>query len=316
MKLSENWLHSWVNYTLPPVELVNQLTMIGLEVEGLSPVAAEFTHVIIGEVRSVQPLPDTEKLKLCQVHINQSVSLNVVCGAPNVAVGQKVAVATPGAKLPDDIKIIETLVRGVKSQGMICSEAELGLSERGEGIMVLEHSAPIGMNLRDYLQLEDLSLEVNVTPNRGDCLSIMGLAREVGVMVRQSVQAVDCQAIHATIPDVFPVTVHIPAACPRYVGRVLRNINPHAQTPTWMRERLRRSGNRCIHPVVDVTNYVLLELGQPMHAFDLAKLNSGIQVRMAVEGETSGTAGRTDGNFGCTNVSHCRSTTFTSDCRA
>ena len=286
MKLSENWLHSWVNYSLPPAELVNQLTMIGLEIEGIEPVAPEFTHVIVGLVLSVQPHPDAEKLKLCQVQINQHITLNIVCGAPNVAVGQKVAVAIHGAELPHDVKVTETTVRGMTSQGMMCSESELGLSERGDGIMILADDAPIGMNLRDYLQLDDVSIEINITPNRGDCLSVLGVARDIGVMTRQPVNAVACTPVPATLPDVFPVKIHATAACPRYVGRVIRAINPHAKTPTWMRERLRRSGHRCIHPVVDVTNYILLELGQPMHAFDLQKLNGGIEVRMARAGES------------------------------
>lgn len=286
MKLSENWLHSWVNYSLTPTELVNQLTMIGLEVEGISPVAPEFTQVIVGLVTAVQPHPNAEKLKLCQVEINQNIMLNIVCGAPNVAAGQKVAVAVHGAELPRDIKVTETTVRGELSQGMICSELELGLSERGEGIMVLADDAPIGMTLREYLQLDDVSIEINITPNRGDCLSVLGMTRDIGVMTRQSVNVVNCDPIPATSTAVFPVNIHAPAACPRYLGRVIRNINPHAKTPTWMRERLRRSGNRCIHPVVDVTNYILLELGQPMHAFDLQKLSGEIQVRMAVDGET------------------------------
>lgn len=286
MKLSENWLHSWVNYSLTPTELVSQLTMIGLEVEGISPVAPEFTQVIVGLVTAVQPHLNAEKLKLCQVQTNQNTMLNIVCGAPNVAAGQKVAVAVHGAELPRDVKVVETTVRGELSQGMICSELELGLSERGDGIMVLAEDAPIGMKLREYLQLDDVSIEINITPNRGDCLSVLGMARDIGVMTRQAVNVVNCNPVPAMLADVFPVKIHTPAACPRYIGRVIRNINPHAKTPTWMRERLRRSGNRCIHPVVDVTNYVLLELGQPMHAFDLQKLTGEIQVRLAKVGET------------------------------
>lgn len=286
MKLSENWLHSWVNYSLTPTELVNQLTMIGLEVEGISPVAPKFSQVIVGLVTTVQPHPNAEKLKSCQVQINQNTTLDIVCGAPNVAAGQKVAVAVHGTELPHDVKVTETTVRGARSQGMICSELELGLSERGEGIMVLAEDAPIGMKLQEYLQLDDVSIEINITPNRGDCLSVLGMAREIGVMTRQTVNLVNCAPVTATLADVFPVKIHAPAACPRYIGRVIRNIHPDAKTPTWMRERLRRSGNRCIHPVVDVTNYVLLELGQPMHAFDLQKLNGEIQVRLAKAGET------------------------------
>jgi len=286
MKLSENWLHSWVNYSLTPTELVNQLTMIGLEVEGVNPVAPEFTHVIVGLVLSVQPHPDAEKLKLCQVQINQLITLNILCGAPNVAVGQKVAVAIHGAELPQNVKVTETLLRGVMSQGMICSEIELGLSERGEGIMILADDAPIGMNLRDYLQLDDVSVEINITPNRGDCLSVLGIARDIGVMTRQPLNPPHYSSVPATLADMLPVKIHATAACPRYVGRVIRSVNSQAKTPTWMRERLRRSGHRCIHPVVDVTNYILLELGQPMHAFDLQKLNGEIQVRMAKAGES------------------------------
>ena len=286
MKLSENWLHSWVNYSLTPAELVNQLTMIGLEVEGMNPVAPEFTHVIVGLVLSVQPHPDAEKLKLCQVQINQFVTLNILCGAPNVAVGQKVAVAIHGAELPQNVKVTETLLHGVTSQGMMCSESELGLSERGEGIMILADDAPIGMNLRDYLELDDVSIEINITPNRGDCLSVLGMARDIGVMTRQPLNSINYSSVPATVADMLPVKIYAAAACPRYAGRIIQAINPQVKTPTWMRERLRRSGHRCIHPVVDVTNYVLLELGQPMHAFDLQKLNGEIQVRMAKVGES------------------------------
>jgi len=285
MKLSERWLREWVNPTYATAELVTQLTMIGLEVEHVAPVAQRLTQVVVGEILTVEPHPQAEKLKICQVNIGDNTPLTLVCGAPNVDVGLRVATALVGAQLPGGT--VEAMrFQGVDSQGMLCSPAELGLGDAHEGIMLLPVEMPIGAELYDCLQLNDVSIEVELTPNRGDCLSVAGIARELGALTRLPVHAAAIPAIEATIDTIFPVTIHEPQACPRYVGRVIENINIQAPTPLWMQERLRRSGLRSINAVVDVTNYVLLEWGQPMHAFDLEKLTGEIQVRNAQADET------------------------------
>jgi phenylalanyl-tRNA synthetase beta chain len=285
MKFSENWLREWVNPPISTNELVTKLTMAGLEVDSAEPVAATFNHIVIGEVLSVDPHPNAKKLKICQVKIGQEAPLPIVCGAPNVHVGMRVPTALIGAQL-NDLKIKNSKLRGVESRGMLCSAQELGLAESSEGLLPLPNDAPIGENVRRYLQLEDVSIEIDLTPNRGDCLGIEGIAREVGVLTRSPVTAIDCSPIAPTLTDTFVVNIQAPEACPRYIGRLLKNVNANAQTPLWMQERLRRCGLRSISAIVDVTNYVLLELGQPMHAFDLAKLSGGIQVRMAKAGES------------------------------
>jgi phenylalanyl-tRNA synthetase beta chain len=285
MKFSENWLREWVNPPISTDELIKQLTMAGLELDSVEPVATSFNKVIIGEVLSVEAHPDAKKLKICKVKVGQEEPLNIVCGAPNVHVGMRAPTALIGARL-GDIKIKKAKLRGVPSFGMLCSAQELGLAESSEGLMPLPENAPIGEDVRRYLQLEDVSIELELTPNRGDCLGVEGIAREVGVLTRSQVTSPDDSPIAATITDTFRVEIHAPQACPRYVGRLIKNINAKAPTPLWMQERLRRSGLRSISAVVDVTNYVLLELGQPMHAFDFACLSGGIQVRMAHAGES------------------------------
>jgi len=283
MKFSENWLREWVN---PPTkQLVQQLTMAGLEVDSVEPVAASFNKVVVGEVISVEPHPDAKKLRLCQVNVGEDEPLNIICGAPNVHVGMRAPTALVGARI-GDMKIKKAKLRGAPSYGMLCSAQELGLAESSEGLMSLPEQAPIGEDIRHYLQLDDASIEIDLTPNRGDCLSIQGIAREVGVLTRCDVNIPKVSPAAATITDTFPVSIIHPQACPHYVGRIIKNINAKAPTPIWMRERLRRSGIRSISAVVDVTNYVLLELGQPMHAFDLTSLSGGIQVRMAQAGES------------------------------
>ena len=280
MQISEQWLREWVNPDTDTDELVARLTMAGLEVDGVSSAASAFTGVIIGEVVSAAQHPDADKLRVCQVNTGTD-TRQVVCGAPNVAAGQKIPFAEVGAVLGPDFKIKKAKLRGVESQGMICSEEELGLAEKSDGIMVLPADAPLGANVRDYLQLNDALIEVDLTPNRGDCLSINGIAREVGVLHKLPVSRPEIPDIAATIDASFPITLEAPEGCPRYLGRVIRNINQNAESPRWMQEKLRRSGIKCIDPVVDVTNYVLMELGQPMHAFDLDKLEGGIHVRYA-----------------------------------
>lgn len=285
MKLSEHWLREWVNPSITAHELAEQLTMAGLEIESVTPVAGKFNHVVIGHVLKAEQHPNADRLRVCEVDVGQAELLNIVCGAANVRAGLKVAVAMIGATLPGDFVIKAAKLRGVPSQGMICSAQELEMQETSEGIMELAADAPIGADFRAWLQLDDHIFDVHLTPNRGDCLSVAGLAREIAVLNRCVLTPPVFKTIAATIPDVFPVAVLDSNACPRYLGRVIRGINPQAQTPLWMVECLRRSGIRNIHPVVDVTNYVLLELGQPLHAFDLAKLTNEIQVRFAHAGE-------------------------------
>jgi phenylalanyl-tRNA synthetase beta chain len=285
MKFSENWLREWVNYALSTQEFVQQLTMTGLEVGGVEPVAIDFEKVVVGEIITVEPHPDAQKLHVCQVNVGEATPLSIVCGAANVAVGMRVPTALIGARL-GQMKIKKTKLRGVPSQGMLCSAQELGLAESSEGLMALPADAPIGEDVREYLQLADVCIEVDLTPNRGDCLSIAGIAREASLLTNSEVTPPDFIQVAATIAETFPVELLNSKACPRYVGRVISQINPQATTPLWMQERLRRSGLRSISAVVDVTNYVMLELGQPMHAFDFTQLYGGIRVRMATVGES------------------------------
>ncbi|NJO16413.1 MAG: phenylalanine--tRNA ligase subunit beta [Thioploca sp.] len=285
MKFSENWLREWVNPQLSTEELVKRLTMSGLEVDQVEPVAMSFNQIVIGEVLTIAAHPHADHLKICQVNVGEDKPLHIVCGAANVQSGMRVPTALMGARL-GDVEIKKSSIRGTTSEGMLCSAKELGLVDSSEGLMILPQDAPIGENLRRYLQLEDVSVALDLTPNRGDCLSVAGIAREVGLLTRCAVTSPDFSPVAATITDTLPVALHHSAACPRYVGRIIKNINVQAITPLWMRERLRRSGLRSISAVVDVTNYVLLELGQPMHAFDLSKLVQGIQVRMAQVGES------------------------------
>lgn len=286
MKFSEQWLREWVNPPITTAELAAQLTMAGLEVDAIEPVAGEFSQVVVGEVIAVHPHPDADKLRVCLVNVGQAEALTIVCGASNVAVGMKVPTAMIGAKLPGDMHIKKSRLRGVESSGMLCSAKELGLAEQAEGLLPLPHEAQPGADVRDALQLNDVSITLGLTPNRGDCLSVAGIAREVAVFNRLRSKSPDTLPAPVTATTTLPVTVAMPAACPRYCGRVIRGINPSAATPFWLQERLRRSGIRSLGLIVDVTNYVLLELGQPLHAFDMGKLAGGIQVRDATAGET------------------------------
>jgi len=289
MKFSESWLREWVNPALSSDELAHQITMAGLEVDGVDPVAGEFSGVIIGEVVECGPHPDADKLQVTKISLGDYSSttvekgelVDIVCGAKNCRLGLKVAVATVGAVLPGDFKIKKAKLRGVPSFGMLCSESEIGLADDSEGIMELAPDAPLGTCVREYLDLDDVTIDVDLTANRGDCLGIKGLAREVGVLNSLEVtEPVITKAI-PTIDDSLTINIEAGDACPRYLGRVIKGINPSATTPLWMVEKLRRCGTRSIDPVVDVTNYILLELGHPMHAFDLAKLDGGINVRFA-----------------------------------
>ncbi|MBE0485461.1 phenylalanine--tRNA ligase subunit beta [Marinobacter sp.] len=284
MKFSEQWLREWVNPSIGSQELMDQITMAGLEVDGFEPVAGDFSGVVVGEVLSVAPHPDADKLRVCQVSDGQQ-TVQVVCGAPNVRDGLKVPFAVVGAVLPGNFKIKKAKLRGQPSEGMLCSESELALSESHDGLMELPADAPVGQDLAEYLKLNDITIDVDLTPNRSDCLSIRGLAREVGVLnslLAEAPEIEPVEAVHSEVPD---IRVQAPAGCPRYLGRILRNVNLQAETPLWMQEKLRRSGVRSIDAAVDVTNYVLLELGQPMHAFDRDEIVGGIVVRMATAGE-------------------------------
>lgn len=286
MKFSEAWLREWVNPKLDTQQLAEQLTMAGLEVDSVEPVAAGFSGVVVAEVLSVETHPDADKLRVCQVAAGEDAPLQIVCGAQNVCAGMKAPLATVGGRMPDDMKIRKAKLRGIVSHGMLCSARELGLSDEHQGLMDLPADAPVGSDLRDYLGLNDVTIDVDLTPNRGDCLGMEGVAREVGALTRTDLTPPAFESVAAAIADQLPIDVQSPEACPRYLGRVIRGIDPNAQTPLWMQEKLRRGGIRSLGPVVDVTNYVLLELGQPMHAFDLKQLSGGIEVRFARAGET------------------------------
>ena len=287
MKFSEKWLREWVNPEISTQELVEKLTMAGLEVDGFEFLGDSFSGVVVGEIIEAEQHPDADKLRVCKVTVGSKSEepLQIICGAPNARKGIKVACAMIGAVLPGDFKIKKAKLRGVASHGMLCSATELKLGEESDGIIELPIDAPIGMDFKDYKDLNDHVIEVDLTPNRGDCLGIRGIAREVGVLTQTKVQEVSPKAFAAEISDTLPITLSASQACPRYLGRVIKGINPQAKTPDWMVQRIERSGVRAIDPVVDVTNYVLLELGHPMHAFDLDVLEGGIDIRMAKPSE-------------------------------
>ena len=284
MKFSEKWLREWVNPPLSTDDLVSQITMAGLEVDGVEPVADKLSQVVVGEIVDTKPHPNADKLQVCLVSKGDE-TVQVVCGAPNARVGLKVPFALVGAKL-DDFKIKKAKLRGVESFGMLCSERELGLSDQHEGLMELPADAPLGSDINDYLGLEDVVIEVDLTPNRSDCLGMVGIAREVGLMNNLDVCSPEISAVPEVISDKVAVNLAAGTHCPRFVGRVLKGVNLSVQSPLWLVEKLRRSGIRAIDPVVDVTNYVMLELNQPMHAYDYDKLTGDITVRAAKPAET------------------------------
>ena len=286
MKFSENWLRTFANPPLTTRELADALTFAGLEVEEIEPAAASFERVVVGEVVAVEKHPGADRLSVCQVNVGVA-PLTIVCGAPNVRPGMKVPTALIGAKLPG-LEITAMNVRGVESHGMLCSEQELGLSAEASGLMSLPPDATVGANVREVLDLEDHIFTTKPTPNRGDCLSILGVAREVAAVTGAKLEAPPAPRIDPAIPDVLAVTLDAPDACPRYCGRLLRGVDATKLTPRWMVTRLERSGIRSISAIVDITNYVMLELGQPLHAFDAARLEGGIQVRRARAGEALG----------------------------
>ncbi len=285
MKFSEAWLREWVDPNMSTETLVHELTMAGLEVDGFEPVAPKFDQVVVGEVLGCEPHPDADKLTVCRVDAGTGEQLEIVCGAPNVRPGMKTPTALVGARLPGGLSIRRAKLRGVESRGMLCSETELGLGDGSDGIMELPAEAPTGADIRDYLELDDTVIDVDLTPNRGDCFSILGIARETAVKSGKTLQWPELPAVDSVIETTFPIDVQAPDACPRFCGRVIEGIDPSAETPRWMKEKLRRSGMRPISPVVDITNYVMIELGQPLHGFDLDTLRDGIIVRLAEKGE-------------------------------
>lgn len=285
MKISESWLREWVNPEIETAALVAQVTMAGLEVDAVEPVAGEFSGVVVGKIVGVTPHPDAEKLRVCQVEGHAEGIKQVVCGAPNAREGLVIPFATIGAKLPGDFKIKKAKLRGVESFGMLCGQTELACGDDDSGLWELASDAPIGADLREYLQLNDNILELDLTPNRSDCLSIRGIAREVSVLNNCAYNALEITDVASDHQEIREVTLAAGTACPRYVGRIIKGVNSTAQSPLWLVEKLRRAGIASLGPVVDVTNYVLIELGQPMHAFDAAKVQGNITVRLASEGE-------------------------------
>jgi phenylalanyl-tRNA synthetase beta chain len=285
MQISEAWLRELVNSPVATKELVDQLTMAGLEVDSVEPAAAEFTGVVVAEVLSIEQHSNADKLKICKVTVGEAEPLQIVCGASNVRVGLKVPAALIGAVLPNDFKIKKSKLRGELSFGMLCSDKELGLASEADGLMELSVDAPVGTDIREYLSLNDSIIELDLTPNRADCLSVEGVAREVAVLNKMSSSAVEFIPVEVNHDSVIDVTVEAKEECPRYLGRLIKSVNSTAETPLWMQERLRRSGLRSLGPIVDVTNYVLLELGQPLHAFDAEKLTGSITVRVSDKNE-------------------------------
>lgn len=280
MKISENWLRTWINPAIDSDTLSDQLTMLGLEVDELAPVAKPFTGVVVGEVLTVEQHPDADRLRVTTVNIGSDEPLQIVCGAPNVRAGMKAPVATIGAILPGDFKIKKGKLRGVESQGMLCGASEIDLEDKIDGLLELPADAPVGVNIREYLKLDDNVIDISITPNRGDCFSIRGIAREVAVINQLQMNEPEIKSVDATITDEKKVVISTDGA-PRYLGRVIKNVNVKAATPEWMEQALARSGIRTHSILVDVTNYVLMELGQPMHAFDLAKIEGTVHVRQA-----------------------------------
>jgi phenylalanyl-tRNA synthetase beta chain len=285
MRVSLDWLQQLVPHGQTPEALARLLTFAGLEVEAIERLAPAFQGVVVGRITECTQHPDADKLRVCKVDVADGTQRQIVCGAPNARVGLVAPVALVGAALPGGLNIKAAKLRGVESQGMLCSAKELGLDEDASGLMELASDAPLGVALSEALALDDTVLALKVTPNRGDCQSMLGVAREVAVLTGTTLRLPDIGVVPASTRDELPVVVEAPADCPRYVGRLVRGIRTDARSPTWLVERLRRAGLRAIHPVVDITNYVMLELGQPMHGFDAATLAGGVVVRHGRAGE-------------------------------
>ncbi len=285
MRFSKAWIDELVDTGLTSSQLSDVITMAGLEVDTVEKVAGDFDHVVIGEVKECANHPNSDHLHVTKVDVGSGELLDIVCGAPNCRAGLKVCVALVGAKLPGDFVIKPAKLRGEPSNGMLCSFKELGVDAPSEGIIELPFDAPLGQDVREYFGWNDEAIEVDLTANRADCLSIIGLAREISVLVNKPYKMPEFTNAKATLSDVFPVKIADTKACPRYYARVFKGLNPKAKTPLWMQEKLRRCGLRSVDAIVDVTNYVMLELGQPLHSFDLGKLKGGIEVRFAKQGE-------------------------------
>jgi phenylalanyl-tRNA synthetase beta chain len=291
MQFSENWLRTMVNPALTSDELSHKLTMAGLEVEEVEAVAPPFSQVVVAKVLQIERHPNADRLNVCQVDVGTGTLLQIVCGAPNVKAGLHVVCALVGAKLPpgEDGKPFEIKLgqlRGVESQGMLCSARELKLSEENSGLIELPDNAPVGQNFRDYYQLNDLKFTIKLTPNKADCLSVLGVAREVAALTDSALSAPVCSPVPVNLNEVLPVKVSAPDLCGRFAGRIVRGLNARASTPEWMKQRLERSGQRSISALVDISNYVMLELGRPTHVFDLDKIHGGLEVRWGKKGES------------------------------
>jgi phenylalanyl-tRNA synthetase beta chain len=287
MQFSESWLRALVNPKLSTDELSHRLTMAGLEVEEANPVAPGFSGVVVARIVSAEPHPNADKLRVCQVDTGAGSLLQIVCGAPNAAAGINVPLATVGAVLPGELKIGVAKMRGVESSGMLCSARELGLSQDHAGLLVLDTSLAPGTDVRTALDLDDTLFTLKLTPNRADCLSILGVAREVSALTGAELMPPASRAIKASIQDVLRVSVTAPDLCGRFAGRVMRGVNARAQTPAWLVQRLERAGQRSVSALVDISNYVMLELGRPTHVFDLDRIpEQSLEVRWAREGES------------------------------
>ena len=307
MQFPESWLREFCNPALSSRQLADTLTMAGLEVEELQPVAPPFTQVVVGEIREAVQHPNADRLRVCKVDVGQGALLDIVCGAPNARVGIRVPCALVGAELPPGpdgkpfvIKVGK--LRGVESQGMLCSGRELHLSDDHGGLLELAADAPLGQNIRDTLRLDDSLLTVKLTPNLAHCLSVYGVAREVSALTGAALVSPPFPAVPVTCPDTLPVKVSAPDLCGRFSGRVVRHLNPRAATPAWMVDRLARCGQRSVSALVDISNYVMFEYGRPSHIFDLDKIHGGLDVRWGRAGEQlkllNGTTVSVDGQVG------------------
>ena len=281
MKFSESWLRSFVDPVCSGRDFSHLLTMAGLEVEEEQAVAPAFSKVVVGHVLAVDKHPDADRVRVCRVDVGSGKALTIVCGAPNAAAGIKVPCALPGAELPGGFKIKVSKVRGVESFGMLCSARELGIAEDSDGLLLLTADAPVGEDIRRHLDLDDRLLTLKLTPNRADCLSLEGVAREVAALTGTPARLLDVEDAAVTISTQRAVVLDAPEACPRYCGRVIAGVDARATTPAWMQRRLARSGILPISALVDITNYVMLEVGQPLHAFDNSRLEGAVHARMA-----------------------------------
>ncbi len=285
MKIAESWLREWVNPDLDAEALGHQLTMLGHEVDEIEFEGAGIDDVIVAKVIEVEKHPDADRLSICKVSDGSGDVVDVVCGAPNVTKGMKSPLARPGTNLPNGLKLRKSKIRGVVSNGMLCSAIELGLGDESDGIIALPDDAPVGSPLVDFLNLPDAVFDLDLTPNRGDCFCVLGIARDVSALTGATLKDAAVDPVPATIEDTHPVELIEPVGCPRFAGRLIRGIDPEANSPVWMTERLRRAGLRAISPIVDITNYVMLELGQPLHAYDSGLLRGPIRPRLAKLGE-------------------------------